>query len=74
LDLGGKSIPQLEQELAVRSCQSSYERRFDHLNRSLSGIHPIIMGFNNLQFAIVFVKEFLDVSCCLIVHDVQFLV
>jgi hypothetical protein len=32
----------------------------------------MIVGFNDLQFTIVLGKVFLDVSCCLIVHDVQF--
>ncbi len=74
LDLRGKSIPQLEWELAVCSPHSSNERRFEHFNRLLGGIHSMIVGFNELQVAIVFGKDFFDVLRCLFVHDVQFLV
>jgi hypothetical protein len=62
LDLEGKSITQFKQEFDVCSLQSIYERRFKHFNRLLSCIHSMIVGFNNLQLAIVFSKDFL--MCC----------
>jgi len=41
------------------------------MNGTFGGIHTMIVGFNYLQSAIVFGKEFFDVLSRLIIHDVQ---
>ncbi len=41
------------------------------MDHAFSGIHAVVMGLNNLQFAVVFDEKFLDVFRCLIIHNVQ---
>jgi hypothetical protein len=70
LYLGGKLIPSLQWEIAVGFCQCGNEGRFEYLDRAFSSIHMVVMGLNNLQFAVVLGEKILDVFCCLIIQNV----
>jgi hypothetical protein len=68
--LQGKSIPQLEGEITISCCKGSNECRLECLNGLFGGINLMVMGFDNLQLAVVLSEEFFDVPRCLIIHDV----
>jgi hypothetical protein len=70
LNLRGKSIPQLEGEITICCRKGCNERRLECLNCAFGGINSMIMGFNNLQLAVVLGEDFFDVLRCLIIHDV----
>ncbi len=66
----GKPIPQLEGEITIGCYQGSNERPLEGLNGLFGSFNTMVMGFDNLQLAVVLGKKFFDVPCCLIIHDV----
>ncbi len=53
LDLGCKSIPQLERKIAVHCGQRCNERIFECLNCAFPCVDTVVVQLNELQFAIV---------------------
>jgi hypothetical protein len=53
LDLWGKLIPQLKGGITIGCCQGSNEWRFEGLNGPFGGVNTMVMGFDNLQLAVV---------------------
>ncbi len=70
LDLRGKSILQLEGEITIGCHEGCNERRLECLNRTFCGIDLMIMGFDDLQLAVLLGENIFDVLRCLIIHNV----
>ena len=72
LYLGRYPVPQLDWEVLISGSKCSNKRVFPCLDCSLGGIHLVVVGFDQLQFALFLCEELLDVFCGLVVHDVEF--
>jgi hypothetical protein len=62
----------LEGEITIGCCQGSNdnEHPLEGLNGPFGGVNTMVMGFNNLQLAVILGKNFFDVPGRLIIHDV----
>jgi hypothetical protein len=70
--LGRYSVPQLDWEVSISGSQRSNERVFPCLDCSFGGIHLVVVGFDQLQFALFLCEELLGVFRGLVVHYVEF--
>ncbi len=71
LDLWCKLIPQLEEEINVGSGKGGNEHVLESLDGLFCTVDLMIVGFDKLQFALIFHWKLFDLFCGLIVHDVQ---
>jgi hypothetical protein len=56
--------------IAVVCCQCGNEGHFERLDCVFSGIHVVVMGLDDLQFAVVLGEKFLDVFCRLMINNI----
>ncbi len=71
LDLWGQSIPYLDGKVAIHCSKGGNEGIPKNLDCMFCSIDTMVMRLNKLQFALVFVKELLDVLGGLVVHDIE---
>jgi hypothetical protein len=70
-DLGGQLIPQLEWKVAVCCGEGHDESVLECLDHPFHDIDAVVVGFDELQFAIVLSQELFNIFSGFIVHDVE---
>ena len=70
LYLGRHLVPQLDREVSISGRERGDERVLPSLDCSFGGVHSVVVGLYQLQFALFFGEEFLDMLCGLVVHDI----
>jgi hypothetical protein len=62
----------LDWEVSISGSERRDERVLPGLDCPLSGVHSVVVGLYQLQFALFFGEELLYVLRGLVVHDVEF--
>jgi hypothetical protein len=68
LDLGGKFVPNLNQEVGVSHAQCSDKTILESLDDSFCNIDVVVVRFDELEADLLGCDVGLDYICCLIVH------